>query len=153
MPDPNCSEPSRGGRESAWTLEPGRFMPLPRDFRGWPILALERFGLPRAFVLGSGQARCGRSGRALTPTRDSPPQKGDSALPKSRLGISEKPTRKQPFSLGDSGLCDGDSASSKRRLGISEKPTRRFSLGDTRFCAGDSMRVCDDNGVAARRRR
>ena len=22
-------------------LEPGRFMPLPRDFRGWPILALE----------------------------------------------------------------------------------------------------------------
>ena len=23
-------------------LEPGRFVPLPRDFRGWPILALER---------------------------------------------------------------------------------------------------------------
>ena len=22
-------------------LEPGRFVPLPRDFRGWPILALE----------------------------------------------------------------------------------------------------------------
>ena len=24
------------------SLEPGRFVPLPRDMRGWPILALER---------------------------------------------------------------------------------------------------------------
>ena len=89
--------------------------------------------------------------------RDSPPQKGDSALPKSRLDISEKPTRKQPFSLGDSGFCggSGDSASipQKGDSAVSEKPTRRFSRGDSRFCASDSMRVCDDNGVAARRRR